>query len=136
MAPVFWFLVYAILGWVLDSGYRSMTERRWTMGNALRPLPVCPVYGFGAWLALGAAAAFSPFPWWIQWGLYGGCLAFFEWASGVISAKLFRKRLWSYGNEDGWVEGYTDAWHVPVWGGLAMVTVHGIHPWLVQLLAA
>ena len=42
-----WFLVYSILGWVVESIYMSICNRRLTNRGFVRG-PFCPIYGVGA----------------------------------------------------------------------------------------
>ena len=42
-----WFLAYSILGWVVESIYMSICNRRLTNRGFVRG-PFCPIYGVGA----------------------------------------------------------------------------------------
>lgn len=42
-----WFLVYSVLGWVVESIYMSICNRRLTNRGFMRS-PACPIYGVGA----------------------------------------------------------------------------------------
>ncbi len=134
METLLLFVLYGVLGWGIDSGYRSITSGFFTMGNALKPIPFSPVYAFGAFLILGIAPLFAEYGMLAQALAFGLLLAGFEWASGHLSTFLFKKRLWSYGNEQGWLAGYTDLYHVGVWGMLAMVFIYLIHPWSAEVV--
>ena len=99
MSAVFSFLVYGILGWGIDSGYRSLSERRWTSRNALKPLPICPIYGFGALFVLAMDSSLAGSVAWPLRGLiYGVVLALFEAVSGIVTQRVTGKRLWNYGH--------------------------------------
>lgn len=52
-----WFLVYSILGWMVESVYMSLCNRRLTNRGFVKG-PVCPIYGFGA---LGVYFILRPF---------------------------------------------------------------------------
>lgn len=42
-----WFLVYGILGWIVESVYMSICNRKLT-NRGFTHGPICPIYGFGA----------------------------------------------------------------------------------------
>ena len=44
---VLWFLAYSILGWVVESVYMSICNRKLTNRGFSRG-PICPIYGVGA----------------------------------------------------------------------------------------
>ena len=41
---VMWFLTYSILGWIVESAYMSVCNRKWTNRGFSRG-PFCPIYG-------------------------------------------------------------------------------------------
>lgn len=128
------FLVYGILGWLLDSGYRSLTEWKWTAGNVLKPIPFSPIYSVGAYITLWIHALIHQFPWFIQAFMFGTILAFYEVLSGHLSEYIFKKRFWKYNDGKGFISGYTDGVHVALWGLLGTVFVYWIHPWIIRQL--
>ena len=42
-----WFVLYSILGWLVESVYMSICNRKITNRGFARG-PMCPIYGFGA----------------------------------------------------------------------------------------
>lgn len=52
-----WFFIYSILGWLLESCYMSICERKWVNRGFVFG-PICPIYGFGA---LAAYFVLKPF---------------------------------------------------------------------------
>ena len=42
-----WFLIYSMLGWLVESVYMSICNRKLTNRGFVRG-PFCPIYGFGA----------------------------------------------------------------------------------------
>ena len=51
-----WFLLYSMLGWLLESIYMSFCNKRLTNRGFVRG-PICPIYGVGF---LGAYFLFKP----------------------------------------------------------------------------
>ena len=44
---VMWFLTYSMMGWLVESVYMSICNRKLTNRGFVRG-PFCPIYGFGA----------------------------------------------------------------------------------------
>ena len=42
-----YFMVYAFIGWVLESTYKSILQKRIVNSGFLHG-PICPIYGYGA----------------------------------------------------------------------------------------
>lgn len=103
------------------------------MGNALKPLPFAPVYGFGVLFILLVEPVVGTWSILFQWLAYGAILAILEGFSGVFSTKVFGRPLWKYHRSNSF-EGYTDLWHAAVWGLLAVLLTHFLHPFLASLI--
>ena len=69
------FFLYCFLGWVFESTYVSVMERKLTSRGFLRG-PVIPIYGFGAMIIVFATTPFR-----------GNYLA--EYIAGAVAATLF-----------------------------------------------
>lgn len=135
MGIVFSFIVYSVLGWVLDTVYSSFEEKRFYAGNLLRPLPFSPIYGFGALIVLALDRYLLMVPWFGKIMVFGLLLGGFEGVVGMVIRRLLGRSLWRYGTNREPFEGYSDAWHAFAWGVLAVILVYWIHPFLVHVLA-
>ncbi len=102
------------------------------MGNAFKPFPVAPIYGFGALIVIGLEPWIGAWPIVLQWIAYGALLALLEGVSGPISTRVFGRVLWKYHASD-FFGGYTDFWHAGMWGLLALILVRFLHPFLLRL---
>ena len=62
------FAFFGLLGWVFESTYCSLVEKRWCNRGFLFG-PVCPIYGAGAVAAIlvfgGPDAAAARLAWWV-----------------------------------------------------------------------
>ena len=47
MDYILYFFIYSVLGWVLETGFAFVTERRFVVRRNLLKSPMCPVYGLG-----------------------------------------------------------------------------------------
>ena len=44
---VAYFIIYSFIGWVLESTYKSVLQKKWVNSGFLHG-PICPIYGYGA----------------------------------------------------------------------------------------
>lgn len=119
---LFYFFLYSFIGWIIDTGYRSAWARAYTSGSFF-PLPLCPIYGFGALLVLSLQQTISFLPILVQWGVYAILLATLEYVTGVVILRVYNKRLWQYPGGLLNVKQFTNLSHAAIWGALAMCTV-------------
>ncbi|MDO4806939.1 MAG: putative ABC transporter permease [Coriobacteriales bacterium] len=98
---VVWFLLYSVLGWVYESAYCTIVERKWENRGFLYG-PVCPIYGFGvigmmaAWqLVQREGIVVSAWQVFVATALGSVVL---EYVTSWALEKLFHARWWDYGN--------------------------------------
>lgn len=127
------FFFYGFIGWLIDSGYRSLVERRWTRGG-FSILPFAPSYGLASVILLGIGPSLLVWPLWSQWVFLGVFFAAYEYAAGHVSIFVTKRRLWDYSQGFLNLHGHTDFLHAIYWATLAFATLHWFHPWLLHLL--
>ena len=127
------FFTYGLIGWTMDTAYRSLEAGRYTRGGFSKA-PFSPIYGFGALLAIALAPGLRSWPLWAGGLAYGLILGAYEYASGVVTVRLFRRRLWDYTGEFLNLGGHTSARTALGWGLLGLLLVHVLHPALLRLL--
>lgn len=91
---VLWFILYSILGWLVESIYMSICNKKLTNRGFVKG-PFCPIYGFGA---LGVYYMLRPYS--------GNMVALFflgtivatslEMITAVAMKKLFGEIWWDY----------------------------------------
>ena len=96
---VVWFLVYSVLGWMYESTYCTIVERKWANRGFLYG-PLCPIYGFGvigmiAVWQLVQAEGISVSPWQVFVVTALGT-AVLEYLTSWALEKLFHARWWDY----------------------------------------
>ena len=131
----FWsFFAYSFLGFLLESAFA------WVTGGPLDRkclvvLPLCPVYGLGAWgiLLLPEAVRTSPL---LLFPLGGLTATAAEYLAAVWYEKALGVSFWDYRGLPGSVRGRVCLPFSLVWGLLALGLVYGVHPVLAPLLAA
>ena len=96
-----WFVVYSVVGWVWESTYCTIVERRWQNRGFLYG-PVCPIYGTGIvaimliWhhlLETGESPA-----WWQVFLVTMVGSAVLEYATHWTLERLFHAYWWDYSN--------------------------------------
>ena len=93
------FAFFGLLGWVFESTYCSLVEKRWCNRGFLFG-PVCPIYGAGAVAAIlvfgGPGAAAVRLPWWVVFLACAAGASCIEWVTSVVLERLFGTVWWDY----------------------------------------
>ncbi len=131
---VYAFFFYGFVGWVIDSGYRSLVDRRWTRGG-FSFLPFTPSYGLAGVILLWIGPSIIVWPYWIQWVFLGFLFAMYEYVCGHIAVFIHKRRLWDYSGGFLNLHGHTDLLHAVYWATLSLVVLHWVHPWLIRLVS-
>ncbi len=134
LAFILYFLIYSLFGWIIDTSYRSYKGRKFVDGGFFPYLPLCPIYGFGAMIVLGANQYLHSFPLFGQWLIYVLVLAAFEYASGDLILHVFHKRLWNYRKNAFHIGTFTDLFHAAAWGTFAILLIRYVHPYLESII--
>ena len=98
---IVWFYFFGLLGWVFESLYCSLTEKRWCNRGFLYG-PICPIYGLGAVAAIAVfgnpvvSAALPP-----AWAVFIICAlgaSTIEWFTSIAMEHIFGTVWWDYSN--------------------------------------
>lgn len=127
-----YFVIYSILGWLLESGYRTILERKIINTGFLKG-PFCPIYGFGAIIIIIFLSSFKE-----------NILALFlvsivilslwEYIVGVALEKMFKTKYWDYSKHKFNYKGRICLTNSIAWGILAVLFIRFIHPTILNLL--
>lgn len=91
---VLWFLTYSILGWIVESIYMSLCNRKLTNRGFTRG-PLCPIYGVGALTVFFLLNQYSGRP--VPLFFCGMFLATaIEFLTALIMLKIFGGFWWDY----------------------------------------
>lgn len=132
MEGVAYFVVYSFLGWIIDSTYRSVVDKKLTSVSYLG-IPFLPIYGFGALMVLWLETVLMLLPILAAGLAYGVVLAAWELLGGLFCVYVLRKRLWIY--EGRWaITSHTSVDRIFAWGFCALVVVYFIHPKIQQVV--
>ena len=125
-ALLLYFFFYSFLGWLMETCYCSLHERRLVPRGFLYG-PICPIYGCGVVLMI---LFFTPLK---------GCLPLFYVVAVVVmtSWEYFvawllevttHVRYWDYSSSRFNIKGRVCLWVALVWGALSYVVIFWIHP--------
>jgi len=114
------FLLGTMVGWVIDSGYRSLVDRRWTNAGYFIG-PFCPIYGFGGIMLLFLVSFFSGYPFLIRCVIYFLAMMMVELVGGLFSTYILKVRLWDYSDAPFNLFGQVDLLHSFYWLILALL---------------
>ncbi len=91
---ILWFLTYSILGWVVESIYMSICNRKLTNRGFSRG-PICPIYGVGALTVFIVLRPYSDNK--LILFIMGSVLATtLEFVTAVLMNRLFGEIWWDY----------------------------------------
>ena len=127
-----YFFIYSFLGWVMESIFRSVMEKKIINTGFLKG-PICPIYGFGAIIMIT-----------ILNGLSNNIillfiasvvlLSFWEYIVGVLLEKIFHTKYWDYSNHKINFQGRICLSNSIYWGILGVAFVKYIHPFMIAIL--
>ena len=92
-----WFLIYSMLGWLVESIYMSICNRKLTNRGFVRG-PFCPIYGFGALIVYFLLRPICDN---IYLLYLFGCLVptVFEYLTAKLMMKVFGEVWWDYSDK-------------------------------------
>ena len=95
MTLIYYFLVFSLLGWIMEALYRSVIDRRLTNPGFLTG-PYLPIYGFGGLIILAGHTLLSSYSLPVRAVFYVVSLTALEFLAGFFMEKIFGIRLWDY----------------------------------------
>lgn len=119
------FYVYCFLGWIFESTYVSLKQKRLVNRGFLR-LPMLPLYGSGAvmmlWVSLPVRDS-------LPLVYISGFIAAtaLEYVTGAVMERLFKVRYWDYSSQPFQLHGYICLSSSIAWGFLTIFMTDVIH---------
>lgn len=127
------FFFYCFCGWVWESCYVSVCQRRWVNRGFLHG-PLLPIYGSGAILILFVTLPTAKHLWLVYvLGLVAATAL--EYVTGAVMERLFGVRYWDYSHHWCNLNGYICLSSSIAWGFFSVLLVRFIHPPVGRLLA-
>lgn len=119
------FYVYCFLGWIFESTYVSLKQKRLVNRGFLR-LPMLPLYGSGAvmmlWVSLPVRDSLTLV--YISGFIAATAL---EYVTGAVMERLFKVRYWDYSSQPFQLHGYICLSSSIAWGFLTILMTDVIH---------
>ena len=123
-----YFLIYAIIGWLLETIYAIGTLGHFVKRGFLYG-PLCPIYGWGAVILISGLKKYKSKP--LKLFIYSAIIfSVFEYIAGFALDALFATRWWDYTNDFMNLNGRISIFFSFAWGIIALVFVHLIHPFI------
>ncbi|MDY2790378.1 MAG: hypothetical protein SOT70_06280 [Lachnospiraceae bacterium] len=122
---VLFFYLYCMIGWIWESCYVSLKEKKWTNRGFMHG-PFLPIYGSGAVVILLATIPVKDHL--VLIFLFGMIAATaLEYVTGEIMEALFHVRYWDYSDKPFNVKGHICLLSSVTWGFFSILMVKVIH---------
>ena len=121
-----YFIIYSFLGWVLESVYKTIVEKKLVNSGFLYG-PICPIYGFGALIMLIFLKSFSNNIA-LLFLIVFFILSIWEYIVGFLLEKIFKTKYWDYSNRKMNIKGRVCLTNSFFWGVLGVIFIMFIHP--------
>lgn len=125
------FIIYSFAGWLLESIYRSIKEKK-VINSGFLYGPCCPIYSFGALFILLLFSGIKNPTYLFIFGFI--VLTAWEYLVGVILEKIFHTKYWDYSSEKINVNGRICLKNSVFWGILTVLFIQVIHPIVSKLI--
>ena len=123
---VAYFIIYSFVGWVLESVYKSVGQRKLVNSGFLIG-PVCPIYGTGAILMILTLSSFKNNPILLFISAFF-ILSILEYIVGFLLEKIFKTKYWDYSNLKFNIKGRVCLKNSIYWGILGVIFICFINP--------
>ena len=127
-----YFIIYSFAGWVMESIFRSICEKRFINTGFLKG-PFCPIYGIGAIIIYVFLSGFKDniFLLFLMGFIV---LSIWEYIVGVLLEKVFNTKYWDYSDHKFNFQGRICLTNSIYWGFLGVVFIKYINPFVVNKL--
>ncbi|MDD3269091.1 MAG: hypothetical protein PHX14_07195 [Syntrophomonadaceae bacterium] len=135
------FSTYAFLGWVLETAFKSIRDRRLVNSGFLFG-PIVPIYGFAAILLTQTSAVWSPLFAEFHSAVriltillsIAAVSSLLEYCTAALLESLFQAKWWDYSDERFHIKGRVSLKYSIFWGLLGYLLLQFIQPWLMRCL--
>lgn len=127
-----YFILYSFLGWVMESVFRSICERKLINTGFLRG-PFCPIYGIGATIMFLFLEGFENKPI-LLFFISIIVLTVWEYVVGVFLETAFHTKYWDYSDHKINFQGRICLTNSIFWGLLGILFVKYLHPFIQKIM--
>ncbi|PIN87573.1 hypothetical protein COV12_03135 [Candidatus Woesearchaeota archaeon CG10_big_fil_rev_8_21_14_0_10_32_24] len=126
------FLLFSFMGWILDSGYRTILDKKLTNAGYFKG-PFCPIYGFGGIILIFILNIFSNLSIIPLILIASLAMILVEYIGGIYSEKVLKVKLWDYSNTTFNLGGHIDLLHSFYWIILVVLFYSFVFPSILHL---
>lgn len=127
-----YFIIYSILGWIMESSVRTIAERK-VINTGFLKGPMCPIYGIGSIIIILFLSKLENNL--ILLFLSSiVVLSIWEYLVGVLLEKMFHTKYWDYSDHKFNIKGRICLTNSIYWGILGIIFVKYIHPFIEKIL--
>ncbi len=130
---IIYFIIYSFLGWVMESIFRSICEKK-VINTGFLKGPFCPIYGIGATIMFLFLEGFESRPI-LLFFIAIILLTIWEYIVGVFLEKVFHTKYWDYSDHKINFQGRICFTNSFFWGILGVLFVKYIHPFIQGIIA-
>ena len=123
---VFYFITYSIGGWILESSYKSILEKK-IINSGFMYGPYCPIYGFGTMIMILALSRLTDNII-LLFIVSFVVLSLWEYIAAVFLEKIYHTTYWDYSDKKVNIKGRVCLLNSSYWGILGVVFIKLIHP--------
>ncbi len=131
-AIIFYFVLYGVIGWIIDTGYGSFVEAEWQPGGMFKsflwPIPFAPIYGNSALILIFFKNLLEKKHQALLIFLCPIVANIVEYCGGTMMLAFFHRRAWDYRASLLNMQGHIDLWHSFLWLILGIAFIKIIHP--------
>ena len=128
---IIYFAIYCFLGYLLESCYVSILQRKWISSGLLKG-PFIPLYGLGA-LLLILLFPYLHTSYYLSFFVGGIAMTILEYFASVYIEKAFHTRCWDYSRHPCQLHGRISLFYFIIWCFLSLLFIQYIHPFFMSL---
>lgn len=123
-----YFIIYSVLGWIMESIYRSICEKK-VINTGFLKGPFCPIYGIGAVIMILFLQGYK-YNIVLLFAISMIVLTLWEYIVAVILEKTFQIKYWDYSNNKFNFQGRICLLNSLYWGLLGVIFICFIQPFI------
>ena len=122
------FIIYSFIGWIVESGYRTVLEKGRFVNSGSLFGPFVPIYGFGATAILLIEIYIGSFSFPLQIVIFSVTATAIEYLTSYILEKKFSMRFWDYSTYPLNINGRVCLLYSGFWAVLSAVQILYVQP--------
>ncbi len=122
------FIIYSFIGWIVESGYRTVLEKGRFVNSGSLFGPFVPIYGFGATAILLIELFIGSFAFPVQIFIFSVVATGIEYLTSYILEKKFSMRFWDYSSYPLNINGRVCLLYSGFWAVLSAVQIIYVQP--------